>query len=313
MSEVIFLTAGYATIGQGAGPMIVTERAGFFARHGLEVKSILLKGATGVVRALMSGEIQFGNLAAPALLRAVLLEEADLVYLTGGINQQFLMGRPGIVDRRQLSDGKIGFAGDRGLNDLLVNFILDQLAREGITNVQKASGSVSAKDRIAALMEGRSDAEIITPPHAVIAKRQGCSFLVDFAEYGLNFALGGIAARRAYISENYETARKFIRAYVEGMHRYRTDRDFTVHVQQEYSGITDRTVAEETFDITSPGMPKAPYPVVEALGQALRFMSGEIPQAATADPFLFADDRFIRELDEEGFISRLYIPATGCP
>ncbi|MEK6600793.1 MAG: hypothetical protein AABZ09_02835, partial [Candidatus Binatota bacterium] len=95
MAVVHQIAAGYATIGQGAGPMIVTAQARLFAKHGLEVETRLMSGAKGVVRGLMNGEMQFGNLAAPALLRADLLGEADLVFLTGGINQQFLMGRPG--------------------------------------------------------------------------------------------------------------------------------------------------------------------------------------------------------------------------
>ena len=56
----------------------------------------------------MSGEIQFGNLAAPAPLRANLKGEADVVFLTGGINQQFLVGRPGIHSREELAGKKIG-------------------------------------------------------------------------------------------------------------------------------------------------------------------------------------------------------------
>ncbi len=217
MQEMYTLTAGYATIGQGAGPMIVTKQAGLFARQGLQVETRLLKGAVGVVRSLMAGEIQFGNLAAPALLRAVLLEGADLVFLTGGINQQFLMGRPGLENRKQLQEGKLGFAGDGGLNDLLVSFLLDQLATEGIDGITLATGSSSAKQRIARLLRGECDAEIISPPEAIEAKRQGCTFLIDFAEYGFNFAFGGIAARRAYIPEHEEVTRKFIRAYVEGI------------------------------------------------------------------------------------------------
>src|SRR6185437_8682964 len=81
------------------------------------------------------------------------------------------------------------------------------------------------------------------------------------------------AARRSYVEENLEITRKFIKAYVEGMHRYRTDRDFTIGVQAEYSGIADRTIAEETYDLTRPGMPAVPYPVVSSLQTLLNFMS----------------------------------------
>src|SRR4029453_10786081 len=98
---------------------------------------------------------------------------------------------------------------------------------------------------------------------------------------------------------------KFIKAYVEGMHRYRTDREFTVGVQAESSGIANRSGAEDTSDLTQPGMPSVPYPVVSSLQTLLDFMANELPEAKDADVKRFVDDRFIRELDESGFITAL--------
>jgi hypothetical protein len=157
----------------------------------------------------------------------------------------------------------------------------------------------------APLFDGSCDALVMTPPEAVEAKMRGCPFVVDFAEFGFNYALGGIAARRRTVEESADLARRFVTAYVEGMHRYRTDRDFTIGAQQEYSGIADRAVAEGTYDLTCPGMPELPYPVVAALGEALKMMSRDLPAAATADPRRFVDDRFVRELDEAGFLRTL--------
>ncbi|HKA33338.1 MAG TPA: ABC transporter substrate-binding protein, partial [Candidatus Binatia bacterium] len=278
--------AGYATIGQGAGPLIVTERAGIFAKHGLDVKTRIMGGAKGVVKGLMEGEILFGNLAAPALLRAGVEGKADLVFLTGGINQQFLVARPRFRRRGELDGARIGFVGDGGLNDLLVRFIIECFGALGIraSAVQLARGG----DRGAApLFDGSCDALVMTPPEAVEAKLRSCPFLVDFAEFGFNYALGGIAARRVIVNQSPDLARRFVTAYVEGMHRYRTDRDFTIRVQQEYSGIADRKVAEETYDLTRPGMPELPYPVVGALGEALKMISRDLPKAADADPRAF--------------------------
>jgi ABC-type nitrate/sulfonate/bicarbonate transport system substrate-binding protein len=158
---------------------------------------------------------------------------------------------------------------------------------------------------IAALMSGKCDAIVITPPGSILAQRNGCRYLLDFAEYDLNYALGGIAARRDYVQENPEIVRKFIKAYVEGMHRYRTHREFAIQVQAEYSGITDRTIAEETYDLTQPGMPPIPYPVVPALQTLLNFMSKALPEAKNADARDFVDDRFVRELEDQGFIASL--------
>ena len=306
MADTIKLTAGFATIGQGAGPMMVTWKAGLFQKHGLDIdKPRIMGGAKGVVRGLTSREIQFGNLAAPAPLRANVKGEADLVFLTGGINQQFIMGRPGLDRREQLAGKKIGFVGDGGLNDALVKFVIQKLAAGGIQGLHEEAVPAGGDKELAALLSGQCDAIVITPPESIDAQRKGCKYLVDFAEYGLNYALGGIAARRDYIEQNPEITRKFIKAYVEGMHRYRTDREFTVGVQAEYSGIADRSVAEETYDLTQPGMPSVPYPVVSSLQTLLDFMAKELPEAKNADARRFVDDRFIRELDENGFIASL--------
>src|SRR5262250_2838489 len=77
MTQLIRLNAGFATIGQGAGPMMVTWKAELFQKYGLNVSAPrIMGGAKGVVRGLVSGEIQFGNLAAPAPLRSNLKGEA---------------------------------------------------------------------------------------------------------------------------------------------------------------------------------------------------------------------------------------------
>lgn len=306
MADLIKINAGFATIGQGAGPMMVTWKAGLFQKHGLDVdRPPVMGGAKGVVRGLMSGEIQFGNLAAPAPLRANLKGEADVVFLTGGINQQFVVGRPGINSREQLTGKKIGTVADGGIGDALVKFVIAKLDAAGINGLREVPIAHGAAAELEALLSGKVDVVVGTPPECIDAIRHGCKYLIDFAEYGLNYALGGIAGRRDYIEKHPDITRKFVKAYVEGMHRYRTDREFTVDVQADYSGIADRTIAEETYDLTQPGMPGAPYPVVAALQTLLDFMANELPEAKGADAKRFVDDHFIRELQDNGFIASL--------
>jgi ABC-type nitrate/sulfonate/bicarbonate transport system substrate-binding protein len=147
---------------------------------------------------------------------------------------------------------------------------------------------------------------VLTPPAAIEAQRKGCHLVIDLADYGLNYSLGGIAARRSYVAAHPDLAQAFITAYVEGLHRYRTDRAFTVSVLQEFSGERDRSLIEEHYDLTMPGMPKTPYPRTDGLAKALRVMARDLPAAAGANPADFVDDRFVRELDESGFITSLY-------
>jgi ABC-type nitrate/sulfonate/bicarbonate transport system substrate-binding protein len=187
MADLVKVNAGFATIGQGAGPLMVTWKAGLFEKYGLDVpRPAIMGGANGVVRGLTSGEIQFGNMAAPAPLRANLRGEADLVFLTGGINQQFIMGRPVLTRREQLAGKKIGFVGDGGLNDALVRFIIEKLAATDIHGLREESVPSSGDKAVEALLNGRCDAIVVTPPECIDAARKGCRYLVDFGEYGFN-------------------------------------------------------------------------------------------------------------------------------
>ena len=113
-------------------------------------------------------------------------------------------------------------------------------------------------------------------------------------------ALGGIATRRATIRENPHIVESFVKAYVAGMRRYKTDRAFTIGVQQAYSRLANPEVAAATYDLTAPGMPSIPIPKIAAFEVALELLSREVPQAATANPAQFIDDRFIKGVHTKG-------------
>ena len=213
------------------------------------------------------------------------------------------MAGPASIVREELSGKKIGTVNDGGIGDALVKFVVAKLDGAGIKGLQEVTIGHGAEAEMAALLSGTVDVLVGTPPECIDAIRHGCKYLIDFAEYGLNYALGGIAARRDYIEKHPAITRQFVKAYVEGMHRYRTDREFTVDVQADYSGIADRTIAEETYDLTQPGMPRIPYPVVASLQTLLDFMAKDLPEARGADARKFVDESFIRELEENGFIA----------
>src|SRR5215218_5016688 len=304
MTELEAIAVGYATEGQGAGPVFVTQRAGLFAAEDLDVTVRQLGSASGVIRGLINGEVIFGNLAAPALVRAG-LDGAPICYITGGINQQFLVGRPGISSVAERQSGRLGASGPNDLGYLLNRFLITQLEPRGIHGLTIVDAG-SGRERLQQLLKGEIDAAPISPPVAIEARRAGCPFLLDFAEFGLNFTLGGVATTQEMIDRRPGLVRRFVRAYIGGMHRYKTDPAFTMQVQAEYSGLTDSTIAEETYAMTEPGFPRAPYPVTSGLEILLQTLAIEDPRAATANAADLIDDRFVRELDTSGWIERLY-------
>src|SRR5438874_11359453 len=118
--------------------MLITLRAGLFEKHGLAVEAQDRGRAVGVIDGLMNGELQFGNLAAPSMLRMVLNGEADVVFLALGINQQFLVSRPGLASRKALAGARLAHTGDGAITDILTVYVQEQLTEEGIGGVALA-------------------------------------------------------------------------------------------------------------------------------------------------------------------------------
>jgi ABC-type nitrate/sulfonate/bicarbonate transport system substrate-binding protein len=286
--------------------MLITMRAGLFEKHGLAVEAEDRGRAVAVVEGLTSGELQFGNLASPSMLRMCLEGKADVVFLALGINQQFLVSRPGLATKKELAGARLGHTGDGAITDILMQFMHEQLAKEGVGGTTLVPVPRGSHHEVEALLSGEFDALVMTPPACIAAERQGCHLVVDFADYGLNYSLGGIAAARGYVAEHPDLAQAFVTAYVEGLHRYRSDKDFTVSVLQEIGRHSDRSLIEAHYDLTMPGMPKTPYPRTDGLAKALDIIGRDLPAAAAADPARFVDDRFVRKLDESGFIAKLY-------
>ena len=202
--------------------------------------------AHAVAAGLEAGEITFGNLAAPGLVEAV-SRGAALVFLAGGVNQQFLVGAPG----RSLADvagQPMGASSPGDLTDFLVQITMERVT-EAESEVRYAGGS---RARLRALLEGDIAASPLSPPLAVEAKHQGCAWLYDYAELGLNFAIGGIAASRRVVAAQPDLVDRFLRGYLAGQRHYQQDRAFGVSVQQRY-GETSAAIAEETYDVTSAG------------------------------------------------------------
>ena len=182
---MVSVPCGYATEGQGVTPLGAAVDGGFMRSLGLDVTLRKMGDAHAVAAGLDAGEITFGNLAAPGLVEAV-SRGAALVFLAGGVNQQFLVGAPG----RSLADvagQPMGASSPGDLTDFLVQITMERVT-EAESEVRYVGGS---RARLRALLEGDIAASPLSPPLAVEAKHQGCAWLYDYAQLGLNFAIGG--------------------------------------------------------------------------------------------------------------------------
>ncbi|MDE2838454.1 MAG: ABC transporter substrate-binding protein [Chloroflexota bacterium] len=273
------LPCGYASEGQGVTPLAAALESGAMTEQGFDVTLAKMGDAHAVVAGLASGAIVFGNLAAPALVLAAAQGRADLIFLAGGVNQQFLVGAPGMT-LESLRGQPLGMSHPGDLTDFLGQLTIDRVLG-GSGELRAVGGSQS---RLRAVLDGEVAATPLSPPTAVQARHAGCPWLYDYAQMDLNFAIGGIAATRSLVASEPELVRRFLSGYLEGQRRYKQDREFGVALHEKY-GETTRAIAEETYDVTHAGFRDFPDPATDGMRMLVEFWksTGVIPEAFHAE------------------------------
>ncbi|MBI2955329.1 MAG: hypothetical protein HYY30_13525 [Chloroflexi bacterium] len=92
-----------------------------------------------------------------------------------------------------------------------------------------------------------------------------------------------------------------------GVAATRKDKDFAMQMIGKYTQTSDREVLEETYRIcVDKVMPKVPYVPVESMQTILDEIAQQNPKAKDARVENLIDNHWVKELDDSGFIKKLY-------
>jgi ABC-type nitrate/sulfonate/bicarbonate transport system substrate-binding protein len=304
--SLIPIRIAYAALGSGSAPVWVAQEAGIFANEGLDADVNLLRGSGRVTEALLSNQVQFGNIAAPRVVAAN-LTGGDLVYLTGGLNWliQSIVARREIRSPGQLHGRNFGVSRSGGVDSFLIDYLLK---RHGIIASADLKPVVidDQPDAIAKLDHGVIDAALFSPPYCFEAMKRGHRMLIDAGDDRIDYQLGGIVARRSYIEKEPEVTRRVVRAYVRGIHRYKTDAAIALDVFRKYSLIENTEVARQCYEAANRYFQRKPYPTVSGLRRVLEETVGKGQAGRRLSVEDMIDCRWLTELDNGGFIDELY-------
>ncbi len=85
-------------------------------------------------------------------------------------------------------------------------------------------------------------------------------------------------------------------------------RRLQIHLGKYLGQIKDRDILVKTYDAAAPGnrISREQYPYLAGLQTVLDLLSEDNPRAKSAKPEDFVDNRFVKELDDSGYIDNLY-------
>ena len=301
------ITVAYSSISGNMAPLWITHERGFFRKHGLETQLILAEGGSLAAEMLASGEVLFAQMAGPGAIQAA-LRGKDAVMIAGVVNTltfQFMVHKS-IVATDHLKGKFLGVTRYGSSTDFATRYILDKYGlKAGSDVVISPLGTMPAL--YAALEAGKIHGALLSAPFTSQARKTGFRVLADLRTLGLEYQHTGIATTRALIKSQPDLVRVFMRAYVEGIHYYKTQREDSLGILQQYLKVNDTGALSEIYEeIGLALVPESPYPTAKGIHTILQELGAKDPAAAAARPEQFLEPRFVQELDQSGFIDRLY-------
>jgi NitT/TauT family transport system substrate-binding protein len=298
---------GLAGSGGGVDLLHVTKRIGAFKRYGLDVDLVLFQGGSQALQALIAGEVKMisgggGSAAQQARIKGA----GNVLVATYTPTMPYsLYVNPRIKSAKDLKGGKLAVSRFGSSSEFAARFMLKGLGLDPAKDVTLMQIG-NQQGRFSALVSGVVDGAVIDSPNTLLAKRQGFVQLADASALGLVYPHNNIATIDAFNRAEPETVRAFLRAFIEGIAFYKTRKSETIPLIKEFLRLNDDAVAEESYEYFSRVTPAKPYPSVEGIRTVLAEMAAANPSAKSMKPEFFVDATFVKQLDDSGFIDKLY-------
>lgn len=288
--------------GTWAVPMIAKE-AKYFENEGLSVELVRVGGSTRIVAALMGGSAEMIHAGEPAVIPAV-ARGGDVVIIAAmsKVPQHQLIARPEIKDVKDLKGKTVGITSFGSSSDFILRFALEKngLDAKDVSIVQTGG----QPEGLAAMAAGKIYAQRMSFPFNLKALQLGMRQLVDFAALGLEENNGPVITTRSFVAQHRSTVMKFMRAFVRGMHRYKTDKEFSKKVLAKYAQIQDDKILEATWEEYARNIQRIPRPTLKGIQHEIE--SGMAGEKINLNPEKVVDFSIVDDLERSGFIDSVY-------
>jgi ABC-type nitrate/sulfonate/bicarbonate transport system substrate-binding protein len=308
-AEPMRVNIGAASASSSMLSLWAAQEQGLFAKQGIDAQLILIRGGTTLVASLVTGEIQMAFTSGVSVLGAA-AQGVDVKMLTSISSRVSwkLVANPQIKTAAELRGKRFGVQSIVGSTWMYAMLALEQL---GLDPKRDQITFLPIGDLVTighSLEAGRIDAAVLDPPLSRRLTGKGFSQLVDLAKTQASFPGLGVGVTRSYLDQQPATLEKVVTALTEGLAfvQLPANKPVVVKILMKHLRVSEPVVAEDGYQDHLSTLNRKPYPSLDGLRSAQRLMAQQNPKIATLKVEDLVNARFVRRLDESGFIDRLY-------
>ena len=287
-------------------PSWIAKETGLFTKYGLEAEIILLPGSPRMVQTLIAGDIDYAIVGATAAMRAR-MRGADVVLLATAANfsnMKLLTSRASGIRRLEDLKGRVIGVSQYGSDaDAFARIVLDKAGFQ--PNKDVAILQLGGHPQVAAaLAAGKIEAGVLGGLAFLTAQKSGATVLTSGVKLKVAAISGTLATTGARIQRSRDSVMRFMHAFVEAIHYFKTNREGTLPILQKYMGGISSENAGIVYDEALDVIEDLPVPAEKGLLAVLDRESD--PKAKTFKPMDFIDLSFLKEIDRRGLVEKIY-------
>ena len=300
------LANGYSSASGVFAALWVAQEGRIFEKYDIDSHLVLIASGSLMVQAMLGGDLPVAAAAGSAAVDAS-LGGADLVMIGSLVKVPafYIMALPEIKTIDDLRGKAVGVTRFGSSTDFTMRYVLRKQGLEPGRDVTL----IQTGDLFAAVTMLRTRAIVAAPfssPANLRAEEVGAKVILNMGKAGVYFPHDAFMARRSFINANEDLMRRFLKAYSEGVYRLFTDRELSRRAISKYGRANDAKTIDAVHKYALDYVDKIPYNTREGVQEVLNQTAPRNPRAKDAKPESFYDDRFVKELDSQGFYKQLW-------
>ena len=299
--------AAYTSIGIQFDPVYIMKELDLPRKYGLDTEVLFIPVSSRAIQAALAGEVQFITSGGVANINAN-MSGGDFVGLTATLNTFVfkIIANPEIKKPENLKGKKVGISRLGGASDFSIRYALNHwgLVPDKDVAIIQVGGE---PEEVMALQNKAVDAVILSEPFATVAKRAGAAVLFDLSQLGVPYTMHGFGVRKSFIRANRDIVIHFMKAYLEGIYVFKTNKDLALNVLKKYTRLDDLSLVQVAYDEMSQRLiRRVPYPDREGIQTIIDQLAKTRPQMKNLNPGDFIDPSILKEIEDSGFVKKLY-------